>query len=67
MWIFESVQILPNFVFCLEKLLQSQIIPKHVNIFNFNFLYYKLQLYLNNIYIASHLHVIKDSWTFLKP
>jgi hypothetical protein len=66
MEIFESVHIMPNFVFCLEKLSQFQITPKHVNIFNFRFLYYKLQLYLNNIYIASHLHVVKDSWTFLK-
>jgi hypothetical protein len=41
--------------FILKKLSQFQIIPKHVNIFNFNFLYYKLYFSLNNIYIASHV------------
>jgi hypothetical protein len=44
-WIFKSVQILPIFMFHLEKLSQYQIIPKHVNILKFSFLYYKLQLF----------------------
>jgi hypothetical protein len=48
-------------MFRFEKLSQFQIIPKHVNILKFSFLYYKLQIFFNNIYIASHLHVVKDS------
>ncbi len=50
---FKSVQTLPYFVFCFEKLSQFQIIPKHANIFKFSFLYYKLQRFFEQ-----HIHCI---------
>jgi len=39
------VQILLNFVFCLERLSEFQSISKHANIFKFSFLHFKLQLF----------------------
>jgi hypothetical protein len=64
--IFESVQFLFDFVFCFEKLSQFQIIPKHVNIFKFNFFYY------NFFFFKQHKHCItftclKGLMNFLKP
>jgi hypothetical protein len=40
-------------MFFLENLSQFQIIPKHVNILKFSFLYYKLQLFFKQ-----HIHCI---------
>jgi len=51
--IFESAQILPNFVFCLEKNSSFQIILKHVNVFKFIFLCYKLKFFFKQ-----HVHYI---------
>ncbi len=54
--IFKSVQISPNFVFCLKTLSQLQIIPKHANIFKFNFLYYKPQLFFKKTYTLHYIY-----------
>ncbi len=53
-------------MFDLENLSEFQIISKHVNIFKFNFLYYKLQLFFKQ-----HIHCItftchKGFMNFLK-
>jgi hypothetical protein len=65
--IFESAQILPDFVFFLKICHNFKSYQNMLTLSSFIFYVISYKFSLNNIYIVSHLHVEKDSQTFFKP